>query len=42
MTAVLRQHSIRPQMHGPSFGNGIQSVGVLPPVRRLASNGDIA
>lgn len=42
MTATLRQHSIRPQVPGASFGNGIQRVGVLPLVRRLANKGDIA
>jgi hypothetical protein len=42
MTALLLQHSIRPQLCGLGFGNGIQSVGVLPLVRRLASKGDIA
>lgn len=42
MTAMLLQHSIRPQLCGLSFGNGIQSVGVLSLVRRLANKGDIA
>lgn len=42
MTATLRQHSIRLQVPGATFGNGIQPVGVLPLVRRLANKGDIA
>lgn len=42
MTAMLRQHSIRPQVPGPAFGDGILPVGVLPLVRRLANKGDIA
>lgn len=42
MTAMLPQHSIRPQVPGPTFGNGIHPVGVLPLVRRLAKEGDIA
>lgn len=42
MTAMLLQHSVRPQLCGPGFANGIQSVGVLSLVRRLASKGDIA
>ena len=42
MIAMLRQHSIRPQMRGPALGNGIQPIDVLPLVRRLASKGDIA
>jgi len=42
MTAMLRQHSIRLQAHEPAFGNGIQPVGVLSLVRRLASKGDVA
>lgn len=42
MTAVLRQHSIKPQVRGPACGNGFQPVGVLPLVRWLARKGDIA
>ena len=42
MTAMLQQHAIRPQVCGLDFGNGIQSVGVLLLVRRLANEGDIA
>lgn len=42
MTAMLLQHSIRPQVCGPGFGNGIQSVCVLSLARRLASKGDTA
>jgi hypothetical protein len=42
MTAMLRQHSIRPQVRGPALGNGIKPVGELPLVRRLASKGDVA
>lgn len=42
MTAMLGQHSTRPPVRGPAFGNGIQTVGVLPLVQRLASKGDIA
>lgn len=42
MTAMLLQHSIRPQFCGLGFGNGIQSVGVLSLTRQLASKGDIA
>lgn len=42
MTAILLQHSIRPQVCGLGFDNGIQSVCVLSLVRRLASKGDTA
>lgn len=42
MTAMLLQLSIRPQVCGPGFSNGIQSDGVLSLVQRLASKGDIA
>ncbi len=42
MTAMLLQHSIRPQVCGPGFGNEIQSVCVLSLVRRLAIKGDTA
>lgn len=42
MNATLRQYSIRPQVPGATFGNGIQPVGVLPLVRRLVNKGDIA
>lgn len=42
MTAMLLQQSIRTQVFGPGFGNGIQSVCVLSLVRWLVSKGDIA
>lgn len=42
MTAMLLQHSIRLQVCGPGFENGVPSVCVLSLVRRLASKGDIA
>ena len=42
MTAVLQQHTIRAQLRQPILGHGIQTVDVLPLVRRLASKGDIA
>jgi hypothetical protein len=41
MTAMLPQYSSRPQFCGLGFGNGIQSVCVLPLVRRIASKGDV-
>jgi hypothetical protein len=42
MTAMLLQHSIRPQVCGPGFGIELPSVCVLSLVRRLASKGNTA